>query len=688
MEFESAVYKTAQELSADKFNNLAPALVECFAGNDRLWMGESTELSTKTEVIEDIDLLHYLADIIVADAKVIRGALKDVLEKDDKNFAPLLSQELAIRSNISWVANRNFYDKILTTIANKRPDTEKHKPVYRAVHAMFGGAGVGKTKVIARTTKKILEKLGANVEYVYVAKTIEQAKNLQKSCGGDGSVYDADQFSTALFEEWPTTEPVDIGGIKGTGHVMYNGAAVFINRKSMKNLGKYDHDAQFTDSIYKKNDNKSIASVFKTSTAKIKVVVVDEATQFTTAQWDCMSMRACHPNEQFSIFALGDLRQQCGIVSYDHRIDNNGLIVNSSAKATSTLEEGLLLKSPRISVTMRADVMALYKASQGYNKAFDACEEWQKKNKEVGIFGKVNLDASVIRDYTKNITHSYWYNDDFSEFYGIHSCDSDKAIKILTGLLSKNKSGSICYIGDGTNSLNYPAGIQNLNPNNAQGSEFDYVVIDMKWLNGGTVDDKFEVPVNMLRSLYTLIQRARKGCIIVNNNENGDVAEYFNISQIFDPSGADGFKLSDTQHKSYKDWRMKSYEDLKYDAEAFRKMFKDFSITTGAKTGGGTAGKSGGSNGQQQAPGAPTGAKPGNAGVEQSGGKGTVGSRGFTSNKTLTEATKKAENQYAERKKGKQVAAESLRKTKTAEITSSSKEQHRHGGNQAIFREW
>lgn len=201
MEFEAEVYKMGQALSAEKFNALADSLVACFAGNKNLWAGESTELSTDTEVIEDIDLLHYLADILCADAKVVRAAIKDVVGAEDNKFAPLLPQELAIRSNLTWLANRDFYDKILNALAKTRPETEKHKPIYRAIHAFFGGAGVGKTTAITGLTAKILKKLGANVEMIYAAPSKEQAENLQKSCGSDGTVYTIDELTNTIFDE-------------------------------------------------------------------------------------------------------------------------------------------------------------------------------------------------------------------------------------------------------------------------------------------------------------------------------------------------------------------------------------------------------------------------------------------------------------------------------------------------------
>lgn len=217
-------------------------------------------------------------------------------------------------------------------------------------------------------------------------------KNLQKSCGSDGTVYTIDELTNTIFDEWPSNNAKDDGTIKTTGHAKYQGAAVFVSRKALKS-GQYNRETLFSDDMYKKTTSGTIVSPFKTSSAKIKVLVVDEATQLTTAQWDCLSTRACHKKDAFSILAMGDLHQQCAKVDCYYQINDSGVITPTRPDErgmTSTLEEGLLLKSPRISVTMRANNMALYKAAQAYNRAFEVCEK-----KQVRMVKSVYLESII-----------------------------------------------------------------------------------------------------------------------------------------------------------------------------------------------------------------------------------------------------------------------------------------------------
>lgn len=440
--------------------------------------------------------------------------------------------------------------------------------------------------------------------------------------------------------------------------------------------------------MYKKTTSGTIVSPFKTSSAKIKVLVVDEATQLTTAQWDCLSTRACHKKDAFSILAMGDLHQQCAKVDCCYQINDSGVITPTRPDErgmTSTLEEGLLLKSPRISVTMRANNMALYKAAQAYNRAFEVCEKKQVKDGKIGVFGKYNTDIEELKEATKSITHSYWHSNDYSQFCGVYACPSTTASTILSNLVKTTKANNICYIGDETNSVNPPSGVNVRNINNAQGGEFDYVVLDIKWLEGNSQDVKFGAEVNLFRSLYTMIQRAKKGCIIVNDSANGDVLSHFGITQSFDPGCVDGFELSEAQVKEYKNWRLKSYEDLKYDAEAFRKIFKTSNVTGGINPGtakGTTAPTEERKDGSYRKPDQPIGpnsVRPTDEGT-------TVGKKGFTeSSKNDVEKALQDKEEIMTGTKGKlKTAVEAARTEKNIETASHTNQ----WGNPGQFKEW
>jgi replication initiation and membrane attachment protein DnaB len=119
-----------------------------------------------------------------------------------------------------------------------------------------------------------------------------------------------------------------------------------------------------------------------------------------------------------------------------------------------------------------------------------------------------------------------------SYFENETTIEGEKVVSKITANDLQRLSGSVAYIGDNKDLINFiqsnlPAGTEftSLDKKSVQGAEFDYVIVDSDWdgmlTKGADGKFKYEANIenasNLLRDLYTMISRSRKGSLIIDN---------------------------------------------------------------------------------------------------------------------------------------------------------------------------
>ena len=170
---------------------------------------ETSTLFTDTDTISQYSLMSYLKVLLSVPAEDFYTKYTTVTQAEDAPFAPIYSQELGLRYIAATISRPDLDNAILSelkTQANSYAGTLTDKESKTWIENLTalqnficiqGGAGVGKTQAIARTTAKMYE--GYDHEFICVAPTTGQAENLAKAVGENVRHTDKDTFFKTVF---------------------------------------------------------------------------------------------------------------------------------------------------------------------------------------------------------------------------------------------------------------------------------------------------------------------------------------------------------------------------------------------------------------------------------------------------------------------------------------------------------
>lgn len=510
IEFESELYN---EVWSKNNGDISEKLIECFG--DNLYKMQSTKIDPETNTITGYDLLWYVADILSMDSVAYHSRYRNVLQSS--TLAPVYGQELAVRRNICMALNPDLYGSLLSRIYEKTPDKLKHRKILPNVSAVYGGAGTGKTVAISAISAEMLS-FDDDVEFVYLAPSEKQAKNLANNVGKKGTILTEKDFNK-LFNEPPTfTAEKDASG-KETGKIIHN--------------------------IKLKGDAK-----IWNGTKHRKVLIVDESSLFNAAQWDAISQLAAQ--EGGIVWALGDNKQNSAIV--DVKIDDT-----KTTKSHSGLEDFTIVKSTELTTALRPSVVGKY----------DNAMAMDSKLSEINALA-VEKDSASLGEYDKiansvltQLELKSYENPETGEIFGEKIIvGSDDEISLYLKRLSK--LGTVAYISN--KKVTVPDGVEKIDVDKAQGGEWDYVIIDKDW----NTESKYD----SLRDLYTLTQRSTKGSIIVDNG----IVKALNISKNNTVTASEPMELTKSDIDDFVNWKKNALgghvEDFPFE-EAFRLKYPD-----------------------------------------------------------------------------------------------------------------
>ena len=486
LDFESEL---RTEILKNNTGDFSQKLVSCF-GED-LYKQISTKIDPDTTAMSAYDMLLYTVDIIGMDSKIFSSRYKEVLS-NRKDLAPIFGQELAIRKAITATLDPTLYNTVLKYISELNPSSYKKPPLSNMIN-IFGGAGTGKTVAISSIAAEILA-FDENIEFVYLAPSDTQVKNLNRNVGKEGTTYTIESFENEFFKFSPT---FGLTKIKSENKGVINWSYSLENKKLWK------------------------------SDKKRKVLIVDESSLFNAGHLSALSTIAT--NESGIVWTLGDNKQNAAIVD-----------VKDGGKMHSGLEDFTIAKSPELTTALRPDFLGKFENSSIFDKVLTGI------NREAVANG-----YNTLSDYDK-LTNTHlasvetiikYYETEDGSLYGEKFISEDELafyINRLKGLVSD--ISKIAIISDTDVTVN---GIKSIRPEKAQGGEWEYVIVNKKWSSSR---------YDKLRDLYTLTQRSTKGSVIVDNGIVSDL----NIKKKETPTAAEPMVLSSNDRQEFIDWKINS----------------------------------------------------------------------------------------------------------------------------------
>ena len=473
--FRTELYHRVQQSTIWKDTKTsAKTLVELF-GNS-VWKMETSTLKTDTVEITQYSLLSYLQVLLSVPSEDFYTKFGEITQSPDSEYAPIYSQELGLQYIAALACRPDLSNAILDELklqADSYADTLteeedktwiKNLSTIKNFISILGGAGVGKSSMIAHNTAKIFE--NTDHEYICIAPKTSQAENLSKFVGESVRFYDKDTFLKETF---------------GT-----NFAAYSFN----ENIGHWR-----SEEIPIYNDN-----VFDRS-KKVKILFIDEVSLFTESELQHLSDYA--QRNGILIVGLGDDTQNSAKVFSGKYISKDGSSTTKKESWHSTgLEDCLYFSAPFLTASLRNSNLAKFENFNVFSKILDDIRMKWRGKRELSF---QELDAFV----PSNLEINYFEKDNI--IYGEKIVADDTDLKELANKY-KDKGRTVIITDD----LNKYQGLRDIeikSYHEMQGGEWDYVLVDVDFRKNNTIGGRFS-KYSALRDLYTLSQRSKTVSII------------------------------------------------------------------------------------------------------------------------------------------------------------------------------
>lgn len=525
IDFETELGQSLKAKYDNDHKNFISKLVNIF--DKEIWKRKSSNLTDKTdEVSSSYDLLVNLAVITAINPTEFYVKYRDNIINNEKyNFAPILGQEIATKTAYAYFKNPELFNLLneqLTEVYSDKDPYIKAKPNLKNIIALLGAAGSGKTTAEDSSIYEMLK--DEDVDFMYVAPGAAQLRSLVKAVGQE------DPNPNFQFTKIETTETVD-----GKTHTIKG----FLDQLSKDGV-KYTTTAKIKigDEEFNTHHVKGITLVepkLGLNTNKRKIVFIDEISFFTEPELQLISDWA-EKNNAF-IIATGDQTQ-------------NSVNVEGNP---SGIEDVNIIKTPELGFSMRTNSEAAIDNFQALYSILKQVQDLYKENPEWTVS---KLDEQVVPLLAKGINIKTYAPRTSGDVPIVGSLLVENDSDILSWVQDLDKSISdrdYLFITDKVNDWKnkLPESFQDkiYTPENVQGLEAKYVIIDVNW-KARSGDSKYKA----LRDFYTLTQRAANGTIIKNN----DIKETLNITQLEDKLYKNVVEITTEQRDEFKKWRKKA----------------------------------------------------------------------------------------------------------------------------------
>lgn len=415
--------------------------------------------------LTDFDKLVYLLTISGISSNEFQNFIKERVEESqqadpDKKIVPLTIQEQTSRIALAQIKSKDIFSQALEYI---KETTGDDRPILDYLVFVDGSAGVGKTKVIAKNASKFVES-----DNIWLSAPKDtQLRTLREVIGKGQTKTRKDLFDLIID---PTTYQKLLQEMKGSPEA----ATLF----STKNLpGENTAQIINLDAITFNNvDNLP------------ELIIIDEVTHFSGLEMQILNEFA--KRNGISILALGDTNQN-GFNGLSRNMDREKIIAVRSPKLSISLRDVNLQKQENL-LNILHILNSMSKLDSDLDPLYD-----QKFKELTKLIGQINFRV---------------YNQD--ELNG----------DLITGALTSEQVGKlfgkVAFVGktddDAYKKLQeHGDNIEEvvvLQPDEIQGQEFDFIVVDQDW----RMDASRDVRVfNFLTYLYTMMSRGKVGSIFI-----------------------------------------------------------------------------------------------------------------------------------------------------------------------------
>ena len=469
----------------DRSEVIADVLVSGFTD---LWKLKNSTISHKPEsVIENIDVLYWLASTIAIDPRITFGLIKTV--ESTTNIEPFWDQLLNIQIAFGRLESPELFNKLVDRISSQLenlPNLDDASRAYmkaksRIYNSMFidGSAGTGKTQVVLRYIREMRKLQHPEIEALAVSQYQNRTDALQQHL----KISSEDTYTKAKLMELllgRTLTNDDFESNKDTAHVRVLKQSVI-------------------DELSKRAD---IWNPILNGRSGLDIYV-DESGFLSEADFQFFSEVSKRGRINF-IFA-GDKMQNGTTVELEGQ-DSEGRTIKTHNN--SGVFDVVAISGPRLNLSMRAGNLGminnLNRVEAMVQKMLDVYTEkpWLTPKQ---IWDAVSAEMTPFK---------FEYFERTDSIFGIGTAsDATAAIEKLKSFpKSDNKGPKIVIITDNvdTYSSYRSSDIDVLDVGAVQGGEYDYYLIDVKNVaNSGNFD--------YLRNIYTIISRARIGGYVIGN---------------------------------------------------------------------------------------------------------------------------------------------------------------------------
>lgn len=486
--FMNSLFDKVQAFTPTDGKNRLDVIVDTLiSGFTDLWKLKNSTISHKKEsVIENLDLLYWLASTIVVDPRTTYGLIKTV--QSTSQIQPFWDQLLNIQLGFARLESPELFNKIIDRISDQLknlPDLSDDAKVYmsnkvKAYNSMFidGAAGTGKTQVVLLYIREMRKLLHPEIGALAVSQYQNRTNALQKGL----KISSEDTYTKAKLIELLLGRPLTNDDYESRdSHVRLLKKSVLEELSKRSNIWK---------DILK--DRKGLD------------IYVDESGFISEAEFEFFSEVSKLGNINF-IFA-GD-KMQNG-VSVESEQTNKETGAKVKVYENSGVFDIIGINGPRLNLSMRA-------GNLGMINNLNRIESMIQKMLDV-YADKPWLSAKDVWDSVSSqmTPFKFEYFETTDALYGIApTSNATVALEKLQKLpKSENLGPKIVIITDHVDDYSSyrSSDIDVLDIGAVQGGEYDYYLIDIKNIANSNNFD-------YIRNVYTIISRARIGGYVVND---------------------------------------------------------------------------------------------------------------------------------------------------------------------------
>lgn len=538
--FEIEVYKNVN-LDEESRNLFKQAIVQLLDASSSLKLGNSEYSRSLEKDLKPADIARYLMAIGFTNTEHFLSVYKTAIS-DKNQYVPFSGQEFIIRQMYSQLLNQKDYKDIINEVGEKfkaRADKDlylKDRSILDSFLFVDGNSAVGKSSAISYTFRRILEiEFGNKVQFRGLARFADRKDNLVTNLHLTDS--DFKYLDDLIKELWPSQNiPFDVNdenlfdtGLSNKGEIK-NGHRLKIKGDFVLNEDKFFNGGSY------------------------KVLVFDEVTLANEAELQILNKWAW--DNGILIIGLGNLKQnawQTRVKAYSEKGD-------TFAASNSCIEDCLVWSTPILKASLRTQNEGKRRNKDAIEAIITSLLDQTETNPGLSLedltYDNHQIDLLYYQDTVNGKT----------EYYGEHFITDDS---ILKDLQKKAEEGSkVLIVADDINLNKYSAyqsvnsNIKVLNPNDAQGSEADYVFIDHDFSSRKTIGGK-ENPLLFFRDFYTMNTRSKQATFIKIDGQ--DILSKWNIKEHNEEIAKSKIQ-SVTENKEILDkfraWRLKFLEDI------------------------------------------------------------------------------------------------------------------------------